>query len=67
MEGGKIVISGFSTSYMVEKGFSAPLQIPNKNMNRMDMTERGDVRLLLSNIEPDIRALAESHQVQRAH
>ena len=57
----KLFSLAFSTSYMVEKGFSALLQILTKNRNRMDMTERGDLRLLLSNIEPDIRALAQSH------
>ena len=49
------------------KGLQHRIANSYKNRNQMDITERGDLRLLLSNIELEIRGLAQSHQAQGAH
>ena len=57
----------FPTSYLVERGFSAVVQILGKQRQKLDITERGDLRLFLSNIQPDIEKLISSHQAQPSH
>lgn len=63
----KLLIIAFPTSYLVEKGFSAVVQLVTKQRNRLEISERGDLRLCLSNIEPDIVKLMQSHQAQGSH
>lgn len=57
----------FPTSYLVESGFSAVNHIMNKERNRLNISERGDLRLFLTKIEPDIKYLISQHQPQGSH
>ncbi|XP_068234353.1 SCAN domain-containing protein 3-like [Palaemon carinicauda] len=63
----KLLLLAFPSSYLVEKGFSVVLQLLTKQRNRLQICKRGDLRLCLSNIEPDIIKLASSHQAQGSH
>jgi hypothetical protein len=63
----KLLLIAFPSSYMVERGFSAVLNLLTKQRNRLQICKRGDLRLLLSNIEPDINELAKHHQAQGSH
>jgi len=57
----------FPTSYLVESGFSAVNHIMTKERNRLNISERGDLRLFLTKIEPDIKYLISQHQPQGSH
>lgn len=57
----------FPTSYMVEVGFSHLNSILTKQRNRLNVQTCGDLRLKLTNFEPNIKALAASHQGQSSH
>lgn len=57
----------FPSSYLVESGFSAANHIMTKERNRLNISERGDLRLFLTNIEPDIEYLTSNHQPQGSH
>lgn len=57
----------FPTSYLVEKGFSAVSRLLTKQRNKLNIVDRGDLRLLLSNIKPDINTLLNSHQIHPSH
>jgi hypothetical protein len=57
----------FPTSYLAERGFSAVTHILSKSRNRLDITGRGDLRLMLSKMEPDVAKLAKEHQSQGSH
>ena len=43
----KLFLTAFPTSYLVEFGFSCVNQLLIKRRNRLDIEERGDLRLLL--------------------
>ena len=66
-EKAKIYHIAFPSSYLVECGFSRINQLVTKNRNRLDIVARGDLRLALSNLEPDILTLASKHQAQGSH
>ena len=57
----------FPTSYLVERGFSAVAQLLGKQRQRLDIVKRGDLRIFLSNIKPDIEKLVSSHQAHPSH
>ena len=63
----KIYFIAFPTTYLAEQGFSVVTQLLTKQRNRLQIAERGDLRLILSNIEPRIRELACKHQIQPSH
>lgn len=63
----KPIFIAFPSSYLVERGFSAVSQILTKNRSRLDIVGRGDLRLLLSKLEPDIEKLVKKHQAQGSH
>ena len=44
----------FPTSYLVESGFSAVNHIMTKESNHLNISERGDLRLFITKIEPEI-------------
>ena len=50
----------FPSSYLVEAGFSALNQILAKKINSLIFSERLDIRMMLTKIEPDIRDLGLS-------
>jgi hypothetical protein len=57
----------FPSSYLAECGFSVVNDILTKKRNRLDITQRGDLRLKLTKMEPDIKSLCVNHQVQNSH
>jgi hypothetical protein len=62
----KLLIS-LPTSYLVERGFSVVVRLLSKQRNRLQITQRGDLRLLLTEIKPDIGKLISLHQVHPSH
>lgn len=55
----------FSTTYLCENGFSAMLYIKNVYRNKLNVEP--DLRLYLSNTEPDINKLCGNTQAQPSH
>lgn len=62
----KLLIA-FPSSYLVERGFSAVTNLITKKRNRLDIVKRGDLRLHLTNFEPNVKKLALDHQAQPSH
>ncbi|KFD49750.1 hypothetical protein M514_09345, partial [Trichuris suis] len=56
----------FPSTYLVECGFSKVIA-STKSRNRMDVAAGGDLRLSLSNLEPDITKLSKKCQPQGSH
>lgn len=63
----KLFFIAFPTSYLVERGFSVVSQIMTKARNRLDVVERGDLRLRLTAMTSDVEQLMSQHQVQPSH
>lgn len=57
----------FPSSYLVECGFSAVNDLLLKKRNRLDITNRGDLRLKLTKFVPHIKTLCSTHQAQGSH
>ena len=57
----KLFFIAFPTSYQVERGFSAVSRLLTKQRNKLNITERGDLRLLLTNHHPDVDSLIAMH------
>ena len=57
----------FPSSYMVEAGFSRVNNILTKSRNRLDLEKNGDIRLNLTNLDPNIPALLRTHQAHPSH
>jgi len=52
----------FPSSYMVEADFNHVNTILSKQRNRLNREERGDLKLKLTNIQLDTKALVRKHQ-----
>jgi len=63
----QLYVIAFPSSYLVESGFSRVSHLLSKVRNRLDIVKRGDLRLSLTSMEPDIKKLAEQHQPQGSH
>ncbi|KFD45777.1 hypothetical protein M513_13355 [Trichuris suis] len=46
----------FQSSYLAERGFSAVTDLLSKKRNRLQMVKRGDLRIMLTNISPDVKS-----------
>ena len=57
----------YPSSYLVEKGFSAVITLLTKQRNRLEISIKCDLRLLLTQLVPDIIKLAKSYQSQGSH
>jgi hypothetical protein len=57
----------FHSSYMVEAGFSHVNAILSKQRNHLNLEEWGDLRLKLTNTQPDVNALVRAHQAHPSH
>ncbi|KAF2347466.1 hypothetical protein FHG87_021778, partial [Trinorchestia longiramus] len=53
--------------YMVEAGFSHANAIMTKQRNRLNLENRGNLRLKLTNFKPNINTLAAAHQSHPSH
>ena len=51
----KLLVLAIPTSYLVERGFSAVVQLLTKERNRLDIAQCGDLRLLLTEMKPDVK------------
>ncbi|XP_075213736.1 protein FAM200A-like [Lycorma delicatula] len=60
-------LKAFPSSYLCERGFSAVTTLLTKKRNHLQVTKRGDLRLFLSKIEPDINKLIKYHQIHPSH
>nr|CAI5833414.1 unnamed protein product [Callosobruchus analis] len=56
----KFLIS-FPSSYLVERGFSAVTSLLTKKGNRPDIISRGDLRLALTKLTPNVDHLLLKH------
>lgn len=63
----QILLLAFPSTYLVESGFSSVVNLLTKHRNRLDIIDRGDLRLALTNLKPDIRRIAAAHQAQGFH
>ncbi|CAI9718247.1 domain-containing 3-like [Octopus vulgaris] len=57
----------FPSSYLVECGFSAVDNLLEAKRNRLEITKRGDLRLKLTKLSPQIKNLCCMHQAQGSH
>ncbi|KRZ12658.1 SCAN domain-containing protein 3 [Trichinella zimbabwensis] len=57
----------FPSSYLVEAGFSHANAILSKQRNRLNEEMRDDLRMKLTNFQPNINALAAAHQTHPSH
>ncbi len=55
------------TSYLVECGFSAVNKIVRNERSKIDTCMQGEMRLKLTNLNPNITNLAAKHQPQGSH
>ncbi|KFD46343.1 LOW QUALITY PROTEIN: hypothetical protein M514_12759 [Trichuris suis] len=60
----KYLIS-FPSSYLVERGFGVVTDLLTKKRNRLQVVNRGDLRLRLTNIEPNVEKLLSSRCLQK--
>jgi hypothetical protein len=63
----QLLLLAFPTSYLVECGFSAVSNLLCKQRSNLDISKRGDLRLFLTHMKPDIKSLALNHQGQGSH
>ncbi|XP_068238494.1 SCAN domain-containing protein 3-like [Palaemon carinicauda] len=63
----QIYVITFPTSYLFESGFSRLSQLLSKARNRLNIVKRGDLRLSLTSMGPDIKKLAEQYQPKGSH
>jgi zinc finger BED domain-containing protein 5/7/8/9 len=61
------LLLAFPTSYLVECGFSAALNLITNQRNRLDIIERGDLRLYLTKIKVNLDSIVRQHQAQGSH
>ena len=55
----KLLTLSFSTSYLVEKAFSAVVQLVTKQRNRHNISQGRDLRLLRTNMVPDVESIVQ--------
>ncbi|XP_056636253.1 SCAN domain-containing protein 3-like [Diorhabda sublineata] len=57
----------FPSSYLVERGFSAVTNLITKKRNKLDIVNRGDLRLNVTKLKPNVDNLLLKHQVHPSH
>ncbi|XP_056642822.1 SCAN domain-containing protein 3-like [Diorhabda sublineata] len=57
----------FPSSYLVERGFSAVTNLITKKRNKLDTVNRGDLRLNVTKLKPNVDNLLLKHQVHPSH
>ncbi|EZA56552.1 SCAN domain-containing protein [Ooceraea biroi] len=63
----KKFLIAFPSSYLVERGCSAVASLFLKQRNLLQIADRGDLRILLTNIKPNIDKLIAAHQAHPSH
>ena len=59
--------SAFPNSYTVEAGFSHIDALLTEQRKRLDVGKCGDLRLKLTNLQPNIHEVIKSHQPYPSH
>ena len=54
----KLLVLALPTSYLVERSFSAVVQLLTKQRYRLDISQCGDFRLLLTDMKPDVKRIS---------
>ena len=60
-------VLSFSTSYLIEKEFSALTLLLSKQRNRLSISKRDDLQLYLAETFPNIKKLVKDHQAHPSH
>ena len=63
----KLFMVVFPSSYSVERAFSAVLTLLDSKRNRLEIVNRGDLKLFLTKLKPDIDELITKHQPHPFH
>ena len=63
----KLLVLALPTSYLVERVFSAVVQLLTKQRNRLDISQSGDLRSLLTDMKPDVKRLSTHNHAQVHH
>ena len=63
----QVLFVAFPTSYLVERGFSVVSLLLTKQRKKLKIDERGDLRLFMTNMSPDISRLVADHQPQGSY
>ncbi|XP_029654093.1 protein FAM200A-like [Octopus sinensis] len=66
-EKAKLFFIAFPTSYLVERSFNVLSQLVAKSRNRLDVAKRGDLRLRLTNIKPNVELVSKFIQRHCSH
>ncbi|KAF2346150.1 hypothetical protein FHG87_023095 [Trinorchestia longiramus] len=62
-----VFVDGAAPPLFVRAGFSHANAIITKQRNRLNLENRGDLRLKLTNFKPNINSLAAAHQAHPSH
>ena len=57
-------LTHFAPTYSVECGFSAVTELLETKRSRLDITEREDLRFMLTQLEPRVRDLCKREKAQ---
>ena len=57
----KLFLIALSSSYLVERTFSAVITLLDSNRNRLEIVNRGDLRLFLTKLKLDVDKLITKH------
>ncbi|KAI6653910.1 hypothetical protein LOD99_3086 [Oopsacas minuta] len=63
----KLLVWAFPTSYLVDRGFTAVVQLLTKQRNKLDIFQCGDLRLLQTDMKPDANGIIDDHHINYTH
>ena len=63
----KLILIAFPSSYLVVRAFGAMITLLDSKRNRLEIVNRGDLRLFLTKLKPDIDELITKHQLHSFH
>ena len=63
----KLFFIAFPTSYLVEKAFSAVFLLQSKQRQNLMVATRGDLRLMLTKMSPNLQEIMQNNQAQGSH
>ena len=63
----KLILIAFPSSYLVVRAFGAMITLLDSKRNRLEIVNRGDLRLFLTKLKPDIDELITKHQLHSSH
>ena len=63
----KLLVLALPTSHLVERGFSGVVQLLTMQRNRQDISQCRDLRLLLTDMKPDVKKIIDDYDAQVHH